>query len=419
MDENDELGCGISQPPRNTAKKDLPVSCIVRKSAHGRAKLYLDDVNYLDMRCSSSITQHQQRHSLFHRHGQNGRLPEEFTKPTSISCFHCCHTFDTPPVPMPKDYDTSSQSYVVYGNFCSLSCCKRFLCDNSTFNSGLQVLLLHKMAREIYGVEKVVCAPPRLSLSMFGGPYSIERFRSIGEEQRVIEHAPPFVCAYHVIEERDQQHDTAALDGPLASSMRGLRRMPAAFQEDDAELGEGAGSKLVSFLKKKEDEKEGIESEKDKKKGGGGGGGGREEKTGEDKPGLSPYEIFLMQKEQEQQQPQRAKVDGGGSVEEDTGRPCQSEKEKQGKKTSQTASSSNQHDKTSKQQMQNHDPLEEKQHAEGGGKHVEHEPTGKELGFFSSSFSSAQKRRTPARAPHDARGTLAAFMCMGGEGEGQ
>lgn len=408
MDENDELGCGISQPPRNTAKKDLPDSCIVRKSAHGRAKLYLDDANYLDMRCSSSITQHQQRHSLFHRHGQNGRLPDEFTRPTSISCFHCCHPFDTPPVPMPKDYDTSSQSYVVYGNFCSLSCCKRFLCDTSTFNSGLQVLLLHKMAREIYGVEKVVCAPPRLSLSMFGGPYSIERFRSIGEEKRVIEHAPPFVCAYHVIEERDQQHDTAALDGPLASSMRGLRRMPAAFQEDDAtELGEGAGSKLVSFLKK-EDKKNGGE------------GGGREEKAGNDKPGLSPYEIFLMQKEQEQQQQQRAKVDGGGgggSVEEDAERPCQSEKEKQGKKTSQPAAS------TSKQQMQNHPhPLEGvKQDQHAGGTH---EPadgsSAKDLVSAASSSSSAQKRRTPARAPQDARGTLAAFMCMGGEeGEGQ
>lgn len=224
MQDDDELGVGISKPPRNTSKAMLPDSCAIRKSAHGRARLYTAEAGYKDMRCSSSITQHQHRHSLFHRHSQNGRLPEDFMRPTTTACFHCCHTFADPPVPIPKDYDAALNCFVVYGNFCSLACCKSHLCDTSSFNSGLQMLLIEKMGREIYGVSEIRAAPPRLTLQLFGGPYTIERFRDIGKERRVIEHSPPFVCAYHVIEEREQQHDIASLDVDAYGSVRGIRR---------------------------------------------------------------------------------------------------------------------------------------------------------------------------------------------------
>lgn len=256
MDENDILGCGISQPPRNTAKKQLPAACVVRKSSHGRAKLFLEDSSYMDMRCSSSITMHQQKHSIFHTHGQNARIPDEFLLPSKVACYHCCHRFDTVPIPIPKEFDASTQRFTVYGTFCSFSCCKRFLCDTVTFDSGLQMLLLAKMAREVYGYKgEIQCAPPRFSLDLFGGPYTIERFRGLEKEKLVLEHSPPFVCAYHVLEERDQEHNSATLDAPLVSSIRGLRRMEKGKQEEEEEDGDGRGGtgegEYDAFLREK------------------------------------------------------------------------------------------------------------------------------------------------------------------------
>lgn len=255
-DEDDVLGVGIARPPRNTSKAMLPDSCAIRKSAHGRAQMYLEDACYSDMRCSSSITQHQHRHSMFHRHSQNGRLPEVFQQPSTTACFHCCEYFDTPPIPLPKEYDASINCFVVYGNFCSLACCKAFLCESSSsFNSGLQILLLEKMAREVYNEFNVGCAPPRLTLERFGGPFSIARFRAMHSKKRVIEHTPPFVCAYHVIEERDEQHDTPTLDIQVPGSVRGLRR-PARTVEatTTSQAAKALASPYDTFLQNKSSE---------------------------------------------------------------------------------------------------------------------------------------------------------------------
>jgi len=257
MDENDILGCGISQPPRNTAKKKLPEACVVRKSSHGRARLFLEDASYMDMRCSSSITMHQQKHSIFHTHGQNARIPDEFLLPSKVGCYHCCHRFDTSPIPIPKEFDASTQRFTVYGTFCSFSCCKRFLCDTVTFDSGLQMLLLAKMAREVYGLKgEIQCAPPRFSLDLFGGPYTIERFRGLEKEKLVLEHSPPFVCAYHVLEERDQEHNSSTLDTPLVSSIRGLKRMEKGNEEGEEGEGRVTEGEYEAFLREKESDAE-------------------------------------------------------------------------------------------------------------------------------------------------------------------
>lgn len=220
MDDDDLLGVGISAPPRNTAKISLPDSCIVRKSATGRANLFCTEIPYTHTRCSTSITQLVQRHSLFHSHGQNARSAEDFRVPSAIACWHCCASFDTPPVPLPKDYDPTSDVYIVYGNFCSLSCTKAFILETATFDSSLQLILLERMAREIYGVTSVTASPPRLSLEMFGGPYSISQFRKM--EKRCAIHGEPFVYSYMVVEERDSISSMESC--AVVGSVRGLRQ---------------------------------------------------------------------------------------------------------------------------------------------------------------------------------------------------
>ena len=150
------LGVGITCPPRNTSKHALPSSCILRRSSLGRAELFLPGINYTDVRCSSSITQHVQRNSLFHPHKQNGRLPEVFTRPCDLACWHCVHRFTTPPVPVAKDYDATEGVYHVFGCFCSLACAKAYLLETPTFNTGLMVMLLAKMAREAYKEARLI-----------------------------------------------------------------------------------------------------------------------------------------------------------------------------------------------------------------------------------------------------------------------
>lgn len=216
------LGVGIVRPPRNTTKAPLPEASELKRSALGRTGLFLPGMNYHSVRCSSSITQHVQRHSVFHAHKQNGRLPEEYTKPCSSACWHCCHSFEGGPVPVPRDYDASEGKFIVYGTFCSLSCAKGFLQETPTFNTGYQITLLAKMAREVYGVNDVRAAPPRLSLDVFGGPFPIERFRSTQNTCKM--HTPPFVSTYMVVEERQQMHDASAMGGEYINSVRGIRR---------------------------------------------------------------------------------------------------------------------------------------------------------------------------------------------------
>lgn len=79
-----------------------------------------------------------------------------------------------PPAPNDKGV------YIVYGNFCSLSCCKAYLLDANQFSSNYELTLLSCMANDVYGVrcDVIKRAPPRLMLQMFGGPLSIEEFRS-------------------------------------------------------------------------------------------------------------------------------------------------------------------------------------------------------------------------------------------------
>jgi len=217
-----ELGVGITQPPRNTSKHPLPSSCELKRSLLGRTQLFLTGINYTDVRCSASITQHVQRNSLFHPHRQNGRLPEAFTKPCGLACWHCVHSFSTPPIPVPKDYDAAEGTYHVFGCFCSLSCAKAYLLETPTFNTGLMVMLLSKMGREIYNEGDIRAAPPRLSLDIFGGPYPIDVFRK--QQNEVLVHVPPFVSTYMVCEERSETHDAVALGVDSGASVRGLRR---------------------------------------------------------------------------------------------------------------------------------------------------------------------------------------------------
>ena len=254
----------VEEPPRNTSKAKLPDSCVLRRSACNRTALAVPAQAYAELRCSASITAYVDRDSRFHSLAPlNARTAADYAR-THVHCWHDACAFDGPVVPLPKAYDAAQRSFVVYGCFCSLACAKAFLCERSTFETGMQLILLERMAAEVYGVRNVVAAPPRLALDIFGGPYSLERFRALatpgpggggGAEATIV--APPFVASYMVCEERTAAAAVklSALGVNGISSVRGLRRPAQPVDMGTREPPEH--SPYLDFLKAK-----GVDPEK-------------------------------------------------------------------------------------------------------------------------------------------------------------
>lgn len=212
----------MEPPPRNTSKTPLPESSTIRKSTFGRAILQVQNAHYQELRCSSSLTQCSATPTTYHSHIINNRIPDDWTKPTTLACWHCCHAFENPPVPIPRTFDTKERSFVVFGNFCSLRCAKGYLVDNPTFESSQQINMFSKMAREVYGQTDVAIAPPRTTLQMFGGPYSVDAFREKPITASIV--APPFITSYMVVEERQSICNASSYALNASGTVKGLRR---------------------------------------------------------------------------------------------------------------------------------------------------------------------------------------------------
>jgi hypothetical protein len=118
------------------------------------------------------------------------RIPEK----TDIACFWCSHTFDTPPCIIPeREVD---MVYNVYGNFCSPECGVAYLLIEGVdpHVRWERMALLHRVYNSME-TGRIFPAPPRESLTLFGGPMTIEAYRSTIREKkvRVDLHMPPMV----------------------------------------------------------------------------------------------------------------------------------------------------------------------------------------------------------------------------------
>jgi hypothetical protein len=109
---------------------------------------------------------------------------EAFNPPetTEICCFWCTNTFNDKPFFLPAKEE--SNLYHVYGNFCCVECALTYLLKESldTHIRWERVSLLHRM----YKVNgRIYPAPPRESLTKYGGVYSYEQFKQIIDEKKV------------------------------------------------------------------------------------------------------------------------------------------------------------------------------------------------------------------------------------------
>ncbi len=104
------------------------------------------------------------------------------------ACLNCCHAFKGPPVGLPVQYDDRSDGFQLWGNFCSFSCCKRYILETRRANNNrlvdnlaLLAIKAHKQNVRLRAAPKhykgILIAPPKTALKLFGGGMTIEQFR--------------------------------------------------------------------------------------------------------------------------------------------------------------------------------------------------------------------------------------------------
>ena len=126
----------------------------------------------------------------------------EWPRSTSTLCHWCCHGFKGPPLGIPFRYD--GEHFFVTGCFCSFSCAAAYNMDSGETNTviGQRYSLLCSLASKLGCEEHIKIAPPRLSLSCFGGHLSIDEFRAFSQADRMmILNVPPMKSLTQQIEE--------------------------------------------------------------------------------------------------------------------------------------------------------------------------------------------------------------------------
>lgn len=140
------------------------------------------------------------------------KIPET----SEAACFWCCHTFNNCPVVLPIR-DTGAYLEVT-GNFCCPECAMAYLFDirQDSHTRWEQLALLHRVYAEICG-GKIHPAPPRSSLKLFGGHFSIQEYRHLihSHKVRVDIHLPPMVSILATM-------DTKPIDFYDASLTKGV-----------------------------------------------------------------------------------------------------------------------------------------------------------------------------------------------------
>jgi len=119
---------------------------------------------------------------------------------TSEVCWNCCHGFHNSHIGVPLKY--SDEIFYIYGDFCSLECAARYVCDNfkdSTFWEILSLINLYNMKIN-NNINPIKLAPERLTLKMFGGIFSIDEYRSNNNNNQYNISIPPVIPLSHNLE---------------------------------------------------------------------------------------------------------------------------------------------------------------------------------------------------------------------------
>lgn len=160
----------------------------------------------------------------------------------SAACFWCAGGFDGRPVVLPTQEEGGI--YTVYGNFCTLSCSLSYLLNEHVDPQVRweRQALLHRMYSQTSAIHP---APPRESLTFFGGVLSHQQYREIIDKKqiRIDAHLPPVISILSVLDtkpidfyETSLRNTTATGAGldivkPMESGLRLKRSKPLKDKE--------------------------------------------------------------------------------------------------------------------------------------------------------------------------------------------
>jgi hypothetical protein len=120
----------------------------------------------------------------------------EWPSTTPICCWNDGEKFDTIPVPLPRGQLDDGRIQVC-GVFCSVSCAKRYSIDYMGYRVGFQSMMMSTVCEQLFGDASLGCvaaAPPRNTLTRYGGHLSITAYRSgILNHTNVTLCSPPLV----------------------------------------------------------------------------------------------------------------------------------------------------------------------------------------------------------------------------------
>jgi hypothetical protein len=230
-----------------------------RKKTDNTVPLFLNDGAKLEVEeescCSAHSTLVSDQNTKFTSlklHGNvmtlKGAKLTSWPVSTEVACWYDTFPFTTTPIPLPHHYDQNNRAFVIYGNVCSVQCGLAYMHrENRKHDLWERVVLFEDMMHKVFKTKIAGCqpAPPFLTLTRFGGFYSIEEYRDTFTTLSLSVITPPFLMYPLVIQEKHQRAETNREPGGAVQQdetvlstghvLRGLRR-PKKLGEDAAPL---------------------------------------------------------------------------------------------------------------------------------------------------------------------------------------
>jgi hypothetical protein len=129
---------------------------------------------------------------------------QDWPERTNVFCWWDCHPFNTPPIPLPVSYNRVQESFKVHGCFCSIECALAYKKSDrnlDNIDTSLLYFFFNKIvknngnggsssgetgsdrARYETRIADTKPAPPRQTLSIFGGHFNIDEFRKFSKDR--------------------------------------------------------------------------------------------------------------------------------------------------------------------------------------------------------------------------------------------
>jgi len=164
-----------------------------------------DEDEHVDQYAEKVLVRRKLTNIMFEFIDTNNR--HVWPKSTNIYCQWCCHPFDNLPCAIPDKYINGK--FYLFGCFCSFNCAAAYNFNQKSYSIWERFSLLNLLYKKISKKSfiKIKQAPPRQTLKIFGGFFTIEQFRKnflTNIVYNIID--PPMIAIIPKVEENIFEH---------------------------------------------------------------------------------------------------------------------------------------------------------------------------------------------------------------------